>query len=181
EQKIPKHQIITNYLAKARKALSPYEVLLSIDVFGVMAWGRPEDIQMTGQKIEDLAGHCDVISPMIYPSHFYGPFDGLTKPGDHPFYCVSEACRRFSALLEEREVTLRPWVQAFPFGTSRFSDEYILEQLRALGQSEVRGWLLWSAGNAYDVSWKALARWNQRESVRSTLFTKRSFQPLNLI
>jgi len=168
EQKIPKHQIITNYLAEARKALSPYEVLLSIDVFGVMAWGRPEDIQMTGQKIEDLAGHCDVISPMIYPSHFYGPFEGMADPGEHPFYCVSEACRRFSAPLEEREVTLRPWIQAFPFGTSRFSDEYILEQLRALGQSEVRGWLFWSAGNAYDVSWRALARWNHAASTQKT-------------
>ena len=168
EEKILKHQIITDFLAEARKALVPYRVLLSIDVFGVMAWGRPEDVRMTGQKIENLAEHCDVMSPMIYPSHFYGPFDGLTKPGDHPFYCVSEACRRFSALLENREATLRPWIQAFPFGTSRFSDEYVLEQLRALGQSKTCGWLLWSAGNAYDVSWKALARWNSMASRHET-------------
>jgi len=162
EQEIPKHQIITAFLAKARQELASYKVLLSIDVFGVMAWGRPEDLQMTGQRIEDLARYCDVISPMIYPSHFYGPFESIAKPGDHPFFFISETCRRFSALLEEREVTLRPWIQAFPLGASAFGEEYILEELRALSQSRARGWLLWSAGNAYDVAWRALDLWKDR-------------------
>ena len=67
----PRHEIITNFLAQAHDELAPYKVLLSIDVFGIIAWDRPEDIQMTGQKIEDLAQYCDVISPMIYPSHFH--------------------------------------------------------------------------------------------------------------
>jgi hypothetical protein len=35
-----------------------------------------------------------------------------------------------------------------------------LEELRALSESKARGWLFWSAGNAYDVAWKALAKWN---------------------
>lgn len=160
EHVISKHKIITDFLAQAHRELAPYKVLLSVDVFGVMGWSRPEDIQITGQKIEDLARHCDVISPMIYPSHFYGPFESITNPGDHPFFFVSETCRRFSALLEGKEVTIRPWIQAFPFGTSTFSEEYILEELRALSQSETIGWLFWSAGNAYDVAWKALAQWN---------------------
>jgi hypothetical protein len=160
KEKISKHEVITAFLAQAQKELAPFKVLLSVDVFGVMAWNKPEDIQTTGQKIEDLAKHCDVMSPMIYPSHFYAPFQGIANPGDEPFRCVSEACERFSLLLDGEEVTLRPWIQAFPYGTSIFSKEYILEELRALRQSKARGWLLWSAGNAYDVSWKALAQWN---------------------
>ena len=172
EQKIPKHQVITDFLAQARKELAPYEVLLSIDVFGVMGWGRPEDIHMTGQKIGDLAQYCDVMSPMIYPSHFYGPFESITNPGDHPFFFVSETCRRFSVLLEEKEVTLRPWIQAFPFGTSTFCDEYILEELRALSESQAIGWLFWSAGNAYDVAWKALGQWTNRDLKQETIETQ---------
>ncbi len=168
EQKISKHQIITAFLAQARRELASSEVLLSIDVFGVMGWGRPEDLQMTGQKIEDLAEYCDVISPMIYPSHFYGPFQGMVNPGDQPFFFVSETCRRFSALLEGKGVTLRPWVQAFPFGTRTFGKQYVLEELRALNRSEARGWLLWSAGNAYDVAWDALAEWNRMTLGRET-------------
>ncbi len=159
-EKIPKHQVITAFLAQARQELAPYRVLLSIDVFGVMGWGRPEDVRMTGQKIEHLAQHCDVISPMIYPSHFYGPFESIANPGDHPFFIVSEACEKFSVVLRDMEVTLRPWVQAFPLGTSTFSEEYIVEELLALSYSEARGWLFWSAGNAYDVAWKGLVQWN---------------------
>ena len=172
EKKIPKHRVITEFLAQAREELAPYKVLLSVDVFGVMGWGRSEDIQMTGQKIDDLAPYCDVISPMIYPSHFYGPFQSITNPGDHPFFFVSETCRRFSALLEGEEITLRPWIQAFPFGTRTFSDEYILEELRALSQSGARGWLFWSAGNAYDVAWQALAQWNDGALKPETMETQ---------
>jgi hypothetical protein len=172
EHMIPKHQVITEFLAQARRELAPYEVLLSIDVFGVMGWSRPEDIQITGQKIEDLAHHCDVISPMIYPSHFYGPFESITNPGDHPFFFVSETCRRFSLLLQDEEVTLRPWIQAFPFGTSTFSEGYILEELRALSQSKTIGWLFWSAGNAYDVAWKALDQWNNGDLKQETIGTQ---------
>jgi hypothetical protein len=162
EEKVPKHKIITGFLAQARQELSSYELLLSVDVFGVMGWRRPEDLEMTGQRVEDLAKHCDVISPMIYPSHFYGPFQGIAKPGDRPFALISEACRRFMDILQGERATLRPWVQAFPFGTSRFDETYVLEELRALRDSKARGWLFWSAGNAYDVTWDALGRWNRR-------------------
>jgi hypothetical protein len=101
-----------------------------------------------------------VICPMIYPSHFYGPFQDMANPGAQPFLVVSETCRRFSSFLKNSEVTLRPWVQAFPFGTKSFNEKYIHEELRALAQSKARGWLFWSAGNAYDHAWKALALWN---------------------
>jgi hypothetical protein len=160
EQEIPKFQVITSFLAQAREELAPYKLLLSVDVFGVMGWEHSEDIQTTGQKIGDLAQYCDVMSPMIYPSHFYAPFQNIANPGDQPFTVVSETCQRFSALLKGKEVTLRPWIQAFPFGTRTFGEEYILEELRALRQSKAIGWLLWSAGNAYNVAWKALAQWN---------------------
>jgi hypothetical protein len=161
ERKIPRYKIIADFLARARKILAPYKVLLSVDVFGIVAWGRLEDIRITGQNIEELAKHFDVVCPMIYPSHFYGPFQGIRNPGSQPFLLVSEACKRFSPFLNNREVTLRPWIQAFPFGAKNFDEEYILEELRALDQSASRGWMLWSAGNAYDVAWKALEQWNK--------------------
>ena len=69
-------------------------------------------------------------------------------------------------------MTLRPWIQAFPFGTSTFSDEYILEELRALSESKAIGWLFWSAGNAYDVAWKALGQWTNRDLKQETIETQ---------
>ena len=157
---VPRYRIITDFLARARRELAAHQVLLSIDVFGIIAWGRAKDVEMTGQKIEDLARHCDVISPMIYPSHFHNPFRGIADPGERPYLLVSETCKRFSRLLKNSQATLRPWIQAFPLGTDHFGEEYVFEQLKALDESQVRGWLLWSAGNKYDVAWKALAELN---------------------
>jgi hypothetical protein len=170
-QKIPRHVIITDFLAKARKELAPYKVLLSIDVFGILAWGRKQDIEATGQNIEDLAKYCDVISPMIYPSHFDKPFQGISNPRTQPFLLVSEACRRFSTFLEGSNATLRPWIQAFPWRARNFNKNYIIEELRALHQSKARGWLLWSAGNVYRVAWRALAQWNQSHNKTTTTTT----------
>jgi hypothetical protein len=171
---VPRYRIITDFLARARRELSAYQVLLSIDVFGIIAWGRAKDVEMTGQKIEDLARHCDVISPMIYPSHFHNPFRGIADPGERPYLLVSETCKRFSRLLKNSQATLRPWIQAFPLGTDHFDEEYVFEQLKALDASQVRGWLLWSAGNKYDVAWKALAEWNgdsfAEKDLRANLF-----------
>jgi hypothetical protein len=158
-QSTPRDKIITDFLAQAQSELAPYKVLLSIDVFGIIAWGRSEDIEMTGQKVEDLAKHCDVISPMIYPSHFHRHFQGIANPNDQPYLLVSETCQRFERFLTNSQATLRPWIQAFPLGTNNFDEDYVLEQLRALDGSRARGWLLWSAGNQYDVVWKALAQW----------------------
>ncbi|UCG21444.1 MAG: LysM peptidoglycan-binding domain-containing protein [Deltaproteobacteria bacterium] len=169
EQTVPRHKVITDFLARARRELAKHQVLLSIDVFGIIAWGKSKDVEMTGQKIEDLAAHCDVISPMIYPSHFHNPFRGIIDPSERPYLLVSQTCKRFSRLLKVSQTTLRPWIQAFPLGTDNFDEEYIFEQLRALDESKVRGWLLWSAGNKYDVAWKALVEWNDDSSGEKNL------------
>jgi hypothetical protein len=171
-EELQRHEVITRFLAEARKALAPSKVLLSIDVFGIMAWGRKEDVQMTGQKLEDLAKYTDVISPMIYPSHFSSPFQGISQPGNRPYFMVSEACRRFSEMMKGSETTLRPWIQAFPYRVDRFNKDYILEQLRALNASETNGWLLWSAGNAYGVARKALVQWRDRPTEENNITAK---------
>jgi hypothetical protein len=155
-REVPRHETITAFVAKAKEALAAYDVLLSIDVFGVVAWELQEDVLITGQNINDLAKYCDVISPMIYPSHFYGTFRGIRNPSDKPFLMVSKTCERFAACLGDAPVTLRPWIQAFPYRATHFNAEYVMEQLRALDRSKTRGWLLWSAGNVYKVAWEAL-------------------------
>ena len=159
---VPRDRIISDFLARAYEELAPHKVLLSIDVFGIIAWGRREDISIIGQRIEDLANHCDAVCPMIYPSHFTSPFQGITNPGKEPFLMVSNTCQMFSSFLNGSRATLRPWIQAFPLRAGNFTEDYILEELRALDQSDAIGWMLWSAGNAYDVAWRALEQWNRR-------------------
>ena len=71
--------VIADFLKHAYAEIHPTGVLLSLDVFGIMAWQRPVDLAHTGQDIVRMAKYCDVLSPMIYPSHFFG-MDGIARP-----------------------------------------------------------------------------------------------------
>src|SRR5207253_1817011 len=116
--------VIAGFLSRAYSELHPAGVLLSLDVFGVMAWQRSVDLNHTGQDIVRMAKFCDVLSPMIYPSHFFG-MDGYRRPGDAPEHFISVSMQRFEKITQGSGVVLRPWLQAFAWRTSTYSPQYI--------------------------------------------------------
>jgi hypothetical protein len=151
----PRSKVITDFVARAYDELHPKGVLVSLDVFGVMGWARPVDLNHTGQNIAELARHCDVISPMIYPSHFFG-MDGYKLPGDAPEHFISEALQRFAATTEGSSVVLRPWLQAFGWRTPTYSANYILTQVRVAKEQGGVGFLFWNARNDYSKPFAAM-------------------------
>ncbi|MGH9564519.1 MAG: putative glycoside hydrolase, partial [Candidatus Angelobacter sp.] len=157
-QKDPKLQradVIAAFLDRAYSELHPMGVLLSLDVFGVMAWERPADLGHTGQDIVKMAKHCDVLSPMIYPSHFFG-MDGYDHPGDAPEHFISESMDRFRKVTAGSGVVLRPWLQAFHWRTKTYSPEYILKQVSTSTQHGGDGFLFWNAANDYSKPFAAM-------------------------
>ena len=140
--------VITHFLADAYAQIHPLHVLLSLDVFGVMAWQRPVDLAHTGQDIPAMALHCDVLSPMIYPSHFFG-MDGYAHPGDAPEHFISESMARFRRDTKTTGVVLRPWLQAFGWRTRTYSANYIITQVRVAREEGGIGFLFWNARNDY--------------------------------
>ena len=116
------------FVARAYEMLHPMGVLFSLDVFGVMAWQRSVDLLHTGQDIPALARHCDVLSPMIYPSHFFG-MDGYASPGDAPEHFISRVHGAFRQITADSKVVLRPWLQAFAWHTKTYSEAYIRTQV----------------------------------------------------
>src|SRR5713226_3915500 len=108
--------VIADFLRRAYTSLHPKGVLLSLDEFGVMAWQRPVDLAHTGQDIVRMAKYCDVLSPMIYPSHFFG-MDGIAKPGDAPEHFIGESMERFEKITAGSGAVIRPWLQAFAWRT----------------------------------------------------------------
>ncbi len=146
---------ITNFLKKAQAELKPSGVLFSLDVFGVMAWQRPIDLSHTGQDIPQMAKYCDVISPMIYPSHFYG-MDGYSDPGDAPEHFIGESMARFQKVTAESGVVLRPWLQAFGWRTKTYSPEYIRVQVAVSHGKGGNGFLFWNANNDYSKPYSAM-------------------------
>jgi hypothetical protein len=147
--------VITNFLKDAYSAIHPSGVLLSLDVFGIMAWQRPVDLAHTGQDIPNMAKHCDVLSPMIYPSHFFG-MDGYAHPGDAPEHFIGESMDRFRLITKSTGVVLRPWLQAFAWRTKTYSPKYIAVQVSVAKEKGGIGFLFWNANNNYSKPYEAM-------------------------
>ena len=147
--------VIASFLKKAYSELHPTGVLLSLDVFGVMAWQRQVDLSHTGQDIVQMAKYCDVLSPMIYPSHFFG-MDGIPHPGDEPAHFIGESMDRFELITKGSGVVIRPWLQAFHWRTKTYSPEYIKVQVETAKTKGGIGFLFWNAANDYSKPYEAM-------------------------
>jgi hypothetical protein len=147
--------VITAFLKKAYAEIHPTGALLSLDVFGVMAWQRPVDLSHTGQDIVGMAKYCDVLSPMIYPSHFFG-MDNIAHPGDAPEHFIGESMARFELITKGSGVVIRPWLQAFRWRTKTYSPEYIKVQVQTAKDKGGIGFLFWNAANDYSKPYAAM-------------------------
>jgi hypothetical protein len=158
--------VIRDFLERAYAKLHPMGVLVSLDVFGVMAWRRPVDLSHTGQDIVKMAKHCDVLSPMIYPSHFFG-MDGYAHPGDAPEHFIGESMKRFEQITQGSGVVIRPWLQAFRWRTKTYSPKYVETEVLAAKQEGGIGFLFWNAANDYS---KPLAAMGEMGTVKGQYF-----------
>jgi hypothetical protein len=152
---VQRSEVIADFLQHAYAQIHPTGALFSLDVFGVMAWQRPVDLSHTGQDIVAMAKHCDVISPMIYPSHFFG-MDGIAHPGDAPEHFISESMDRFKLITKDSGVVIRPWLQAFAWRTKTYSPQYVEVQVEVAKQKGGIGFLFWNANNDYSKPYSAM-------------------------
>src|ERR1035438_10201874 len=120
-----------------------------------MAWQRQVDLSHTGQDIVGMAHYCDVISPMIYPSHFFG-MDNIAHPGDEPAHFIGESMDRFELITKGSGVVIRPWLQAFHWRTKTYSPEYIKIQVETARTKGGVGFLFWNAAKDYSKPYEAM-------------------------
>ncbi len=150
-----RRSVIASFLSDARDSLSTYGVRISADLYGIMAWGRIEDLALTGQHVPTFAQYVDIICPMIYPSHFGPGFEGRKRPGDDPEYFIGEGTRRFVELAAG-QAQIRPWLQAFPYRVSNYDAQYVGTQIIASRDSGGDGWCLWNPACRYSVALQIL-------------------------
>ncbi len=148
-------EVIADFLKRAYAQIHPTGALFSVDVFGVMAWQRSVDLAHTGQDIVAMAKQCDVLSPMIYPSHFFG-MDGVARPGDAPEHFIGESMDRFKLITRDSGVVIRPWLQAFAWRTKTYSPKYVEVQTEVAKQRGGIGFLFWNANNDYSKPYTAM-------------------------
>jgi hypothetical protein len=154
-KQIQRSDVIADFLSRAYAQIHPTGALFSLDVFGVMAWQRQVDLAHTGQDIVAMARHCDVLSPMIYPSHFFG-MDGIARPGDAPEHFIGESMDRFKLITKDSNVVIRPWLQAFAWRTKTYSPQYVEVQVEVAKQKGGIGFLFWNANNDYSKPYTAM-------------------------
>lgn len=147
-------QAVTDFVAYAREQLKPYDVKLSVDIFGYTAT-LPEAPGI-GQNFSKIAGNVDVISSMIYPSHWTSYF-GIAKPDLQPYRLVTEYAKVENEKLNaipNRPIS-RPWLQDFTasyLGRGNYIDYGKVEveaQIKALNENGIKEFLLWDAANTY--------------------------------
>ena len=151
-----KEQMITGFLTYTSERLHEKGITVTADVFGTII-GNDVDIERVGQNYAALAGTVDVLSPMVYPSHYGSGVFGYTVPDAEPYGTVLAALNDSSKELQTLEETdralVRPWLQAFTAawvdGHISYGGEQIREQIQAVYDAGYEEWLLWNARNHY--------------------------------
>ncbi|HUV93215.1 MAG TPA: putative glycoside hydrolase [Anaerolineae bacterium] len=148
----PRVAAITEFCRQAYEALSPTQVFVSLDIFGLNVWLYASDERGDwgdngiGQDIEALAPYMDYISPMLYPSLFDPGSLGYSVPALHPY----EVIYRSLIKTQERIPTkVRPWLQHYSRGVSYDTIDF-LKQKKAAQDSQTCGWLFWQPGGRYN-------------------------------
>jgi hypothetical protein len=173
---IPRHVHIEGFLARARAAAP--DAVLSVDLFGVPCLFT-EDIGGLGQVLESIGTHIDVISPMVYPSH-YCRYDTGNLYGNirevfdtHPLTIKGKAALKpdlapyevvYNSLVIARDrldkagfshIPLRPYLQGFTMTAIRadsrlnYGVDAYRAQIQATADAGGSGWIFWNAGNQY--------------------------------
>ncbi|MEH7381693.1 putative glycoside hydrolase [Bacillus sp. JJ1533] len=145
---------VTDFVAYAKEKLQPYDIKVSVDIFGYTAT-LPEAPGI-GQNFSKISEHVDVISSMIYPSHWTSYF-GIPRPDLEPYRLVSEYAKVENHKLnqiENRPIS-RPWLQDFTaswLGKGNYTvygKAEIEAQIKGLQDQGIHEFLLWNAANTY--------------------------------
>ena len=146
---------INGFLERASRAIKAAGGNVSIDIFGYVVW-RTQDDMGIGQKLEDMAGYVDFVSPMVYPNLFWhglpmedGVKYGNRQSGLYPYEIVYESLK--VAVQRIGAAKLRPWLQYYDdyiTGKSYTADDMVAQK-RATYENGITGWLFWDPTNRF--------------------------------
>lgn len=145
-------QTISRFLATSRSQLHQQHVRVSADVFGLVTAAR--DDMGIGQLWESVSPSVDVLSPMIYPSHYGSGHYGLKSPVHSPAALIHGALRdakQRNDVLRKRGIStaaVRPWLQDFDYKAS-YGRREIRAQIDACKRLGISSYLFWNAANSY--------------------------------
>jgi hypothetical protein len=147
---------VAQFVKYAREQIEPLGARVSVDIFGYAA--SVPAAEGIGQDFVKISENVDVISPMIYPSHYSEGWYGAKVPDAAPYAVINGSMidtNKKLAPIEKNGLKpiIRPWIQDFTAswikGHIKYGKHEIEEQIRALEANGIHEFLLWNANNNY--------------------------------
>ena len=135
-------ETIRSFLEEARALLHAGDCVVAGDIFGFIT--AAQDDGGIGQQWEVVSSVLDVVSPMIYPSHYDDGWYGYDDPQANPGPMVDRALRQGLDRLATGAV-VRPWLQDFSYDEGQ-----VRAQIDA-AEGHGLGWMLWNAASEVTV------------------------------
>ncbi|SHG80727.1 putative glycoside hydrolase [Ornithinibacillus halophilus] len=153
-------EAVTDFVKYAKSELEYYDVDVSVDIFGYSVTLEGTETPGIGQNFMKISENVDVISSMIYPSHWSNHYFDIPIPDKEPYRLTDEYAKVENEVLDQLEnrPVSRPWIQDFeaPWiysGTGVAPQQYgkaeVEAQIKALQDNGIYEFLLWNAGNTY--------------------------------
>lgn len=136
---------IASFLTEAGDKLHPMGCAVAADIFGFITSVNNDG--GIGQEFSRLSSTADVLSPMVYPSHYSSGWFGYNDPNSHPGSVVAAALDDGMVRLEGTAI-VRPWLQDFYYNASQVRAQIDAAENRSMG------WMLWNAHSRFQ--WAAL-------------------------
>lgn len=138
---------LRGFLNEVNKALKPYPIFISADIFGMVVWTH--DDMGIGQRLEDFAPRVDYLQPMVYPSTFSSDNLGYKDPPAHPYEIIYRSVKNAATRVP---TPIRPWLQAYSIRNAPYGLAEYLLQKKGANDAGSAGWTFWNAGGSYDAS-----------------------------
>lgn len=132
-------EAIEDFLFKVRQA-TPRPI--SLDIYGYQGLYRTGGA--IGQDMVVLGRFSDVISPMLYSSHFGNEYMTDRKKEDRVYELIRHSIRRAEFIAADRFL-IRPYLQAFSMKNNiwGYGPKYFLDQVRANDEERGSGYSFW--------------------------------------
>ncbi|SET00458.1 putative glycoside hydrolase [Paenibacillus sp. NFR01] len=149
-------EIVSDFVNYAKSELTPLGVRVSVDIFGYAA--SVPAAEGIGQDFVKISKNVDVISPMVYPSHYSTGWFDVKDPDKNPYATIKgsmvDTHKKLDPLGSYKPV-IRPWIQDFTaswLGSGhyvKYGKQQVEDQIRALHDENIDEYLLWNANNRY--------------------------------
>jgi hypothetical protein len=140
----------TDYVAKRVKA---HGAVYSADIFGIISSSKSD--QGIGQELEKVAKAFDIMSPMVYPSHFAAGEYRIKFPVAEPYEILMKSLTGYKERLPGKPI--RPWLQDFTIPAPgqplvHYGVTEIQAQIKAAHDCGYDDFLMWNAMNHYTTA-----------------------------